>query len=49
MFCKAFARDSSANIKLSKTQMSKILQLGGFLDRLKINTKNWLAFNEKYT
>ena len=49
MFCKAFARDSSTNVKSSKTQMSKIVQLGGFLDRLKIITKNWLAFNEKYT
>ena len=29
---KAFANNSSANIKLSKTQLSKIVQLGGFLD-----------------
>ena len=27
--CKAFANESSANIKLSKTQLSKIVQLGG--------------------
>ena len=30
--CKAFANNSSANIKLSKTHLSKIVQLGGFLD-----------------
>ena len=29
--CKAFANDSLANIKLSKTQLSKIMQSGGFL------------------
>ena len=29
--CKAFANNSSANIKLSKTQMHKIGQSGGFL------------------
>ena len=29
--CKSFANDSSANIKLSKTQLSKIVQLGEFL------------------
>ena len=32
--CKAFANDSSANIKLSKTQLHKIGQSGGFLGRL---------------
>ena len=31
---KAFANNSSANIKLSKTQLHKIRQLGGFLGRL---------------
>ena len=31
--CKAFANNSSASIKLLKTQLSKIEQLGGFLDR----------------
>ena len=31
---KAFANNSSVNIKLSKTQLSKTLQSGGFLDRL---------------
>ena len=28
--CKSFANNSSANIKLSKTQLQKIVQLGGF-------------------
>ena len=28
--CKSFANNSSANIKLSKTQLHKIVQLGGF-------------------
>ena len=32
--CKAFANYLSANIKLSKTQLSKIIQSGGFLGRL---------------
>ena len=31
---KAFANKSSANIKLSKTQSSKMIQSGGFLSRL---------------
>ena len=31
---KAFSNNSSANIKLSKTQLRKIGQLGGFLGRL---------------
>ena len=30
---KAFANNSSANIKLSKMQLSKIVQSGGFLGR----------------
>ena len=29
--CKAFANHSSADMKLSKTQLSKMIQLGGFL------------------
>ena len=29
--CKAFVNGSSANIKVSKTQLSKILQSGGIL------------------
>ena len=32
--CKAFANNSSVSIKLSKTQLSKIVQSGGFLGRL---------------
>ena len=31
---KAFANKSSTDIKLSKTQLSKIIQSGGFLGRL---------------
>ena len=31
---KAFANNSPVNIQLSKTQLSKIIQLGGFLSRL---------------
>ena len=31
---KAFANKSSTDIKLSKTQLSKMIQSGGFLDRL---------------
>ena len=33
-FCKDFSNVSSANIKLSKTQVSKTVQSGGFFDRL---------------
>ena len=32
--CKAFANNSSANIKSSKTQLHKTGQSGGFLGRL---------------
>ena len=32
--CKAFANHSSADIKWSKTQLSKMIQSGGFLSRL---------------
>ena len=32
--CKAFANHSSADIRLSKTQLSRTIQSGGFLDRL---------------
>ena len=43
---KAFASNSSTNIKLLKTQMSKMVQLGRFfLD----HTNSWLAFNKKCT
>ena len=31
---KVFANNSSTNIKLSKTQLSKMIQSGGFLGRL---------------
>ena len=32
--CKPFANNSSANIKLSKIQISKIVKSGGYLSRL---------------
>ena len=32
--CKSFANHSSADIKLSKTQLSKMIQSGGFLGKL---------------
>ena len=32
--CNAFANNSPVNIKLSKTQLSKMIQSGGFLGRL---------------
>ena len=32
--CKAFANHSSTDIKVSKTQVSKMIQSGGFLGRL---------------
>ena len=35
--CKAFANNSSANVKLSKTQFHIIGQSGGFLGRLLVN------------
>ena len=34
ILCKAFASKSSTDIKLSKTQFSKMVQLGAFLGRL---------------
>ena len=34
ILCKDFANNSSAYIKLSKSQLSKMVQLGGLLDRL---------------
>ena len=34
ILCKDFANNSSAHIKLSKSQLSKMIQLGGLLDRL---------------
>ena len=42
---KAFANHSSADIKLSKTQLSKMIQSGGFLGRLLgLLLKAWLPF-----
>ena len=41
--CQAFANNSSANIKLSKNQLHKIGQSGGFGAII----KNWIAFNGK--
>ena len=32
--CKAFANKLTTDIKLTKTQLSKMMQSGGFLDRL---------------
>ena len=32
--CKAFANYLSTDIKLSKTQLSKMIQLGGFIENL---------------
>ena len=32
--CKAFAKNTSIDIKLSKTQLSKIIQSGGFFGNL---------------
>ena len=47
---KAFANGSSADIKLSKTQLDKIGQSGGFLGRFfRTITKNWIAFNMECT
>ena len=34
ILCKDFANNSSAHIKLSKSQLSKMVQLGGLLERL---------------
>ena len=33
-FCKAFVNNSLVNLKLSKTHLSKMVQLGGFLGTL---------------
>ena len=47
--CKAFANYLSTDIKLSKTQISKMMQSGGFLGRLTKNsiTKNRITINEE--
>ena len=45
---KAFANHLSTDIKLSKPQLSKLIQSGGFLGRLLGPiTKNWITFNEE--
>ena len=47
---KTFSTGSSANIKFLKTQLPKMIQLGGFLgSRLWTITKNWFAFDRKCT
>ena len=47
--CKAFASGSSTNIKLSKSQLSRIIQSGGFLGRFTWSiTKNRVTFSKKY-
>ena len=44
---KAFAKHISSHIKLSKTQLSKMIQSGGFLDKLLGSiTKNRIVINE---
>ena len=47
--CKAFANYLSTDIKLSKTQISKMMQSGGFLGRLTKNsiTKIRITINEE--
>ena len=46
---KAFANKSSTDIKLSKTRLSKMIQLGGFLGRLLGPfTKNRITIDKKY-
>ena len=47
---KSFANGSSSNIKLSKSELQKIDQSGGFLGRLlRIITKKWIVFIREYT
>ena len=46
--CKVFDKNTSTDIKLSKTQLSKMIPSGGFLGRLfRSITKNWITFNEE--
>ena len=46
--CTVSSSKTSADIKLSKTQLSKMIQLGGFLRRfLSPLLKNWITINEK--
>ena len=51
---KAFAKNISTDIMLSKTQLSKMIQSGGFLGRstrstktFRSITKNWITSNEE--
>ena len=44
--CKAFANHTSADIKLSETQLSKRIQSGGFLGTFRSTTKNRITTNE---
>ena len=46
---KASANHTSTDIKMSKTQLFKMIQLGGFLGRCLFMsiTKNWITTNEK--
>ena len=45
---KAFANHSSTDIKLSKTQLSKMIQSGGVFRQITwLITKNRIAFNRK--
>ena len=47
---KTFANNSSASMKLSKTQLRKVGQSGGFLGRLLGQLlKTWISFNKKFT
>ena len=47
---KAFANTSWAKMKVSKSQLYKIGQLGWFLGRLvRPLLKKWIAFDEKWT
>ena len=47
---KAFPNNSLVNMKLSKTQLHKIGQSGGFFGKLFLTiTKSWFALNEKCT
>ena len=43
----SFNNNMSTNLKLSKAQISEIIQSGGFLDRLESITKKWITINKK--
>ena len=50
MLFKAFANNSSVDIKLLKSQLYEIEQSGGFLSwTFRTITKNWFTFYEKCT